>query len=304
MKPATGRATSSTWDTASCPTPTRTTWPAWSTSSTEYDPVKVAVVGGGITGLATAWFLREAADVTIFEAAGRVGGKIRTTDFGGRPVDEGADAFITRTPDGVDLARELGLGDDLVAPAAGHASLWARGRLRRLPPNVLRVPTDLVALARSGILAPPAVARAALDVVLPKRTWTGDRAVAAVIGDRLGRAAAIGLVDPLLGGIHAGHTDDLSIDAVAPQLASAAQKHRSLVLGLRASRPKADPTTPVFLTPRQGVGQLVDRLADKLHEAIVHRSVTAMALAENGCWHLDERGDGDPDSYDAVVLAV
>ena len=92
--------------------------------------MNVAVVGGGIAGLAAAWFLRETADVTVFEAADRVGGKILTTEFGGRPVDEGADAFITRTPDGVDLARELGLGDELVAPAAGQASLWARGRLR------------------------------------------------------------------------------------------------------------------------------------------------------------------------------
>jgi oxygen-dependent protoporphyrinogen oxidase len=265
--------------------------------------VNVAVVGGGITGLAAAWFLREQADVTLFEATGRVGGKIRTSDFCGRPVDEGADAFITRTPDAVDLARQLGLADELVAPAAGHASLWARGRLRPLPPNVLGVPTDLVALARSGILSPAAVARASLDVVLPRRDFTGDRAVADVIGARFGRGAAIGLVDPLLGGIHAGHTDSLSIDAVAPQLAAAARRHRSLSLALAADR-RAAPLPPdgsppsVFLTPRAGVGQLVERLADKLAGLVVDRRVDRIEPGPDGAWLIGDR------TFDGVVLAV
>ena len=261
--------------------------------------MNVAVIGGGITGLAAAWFVRETADVTVFEATARVGGKIRTSDFGGRPIDEGADAFITRTPDGVDRARELGLGDELVAPAAGQASLWARGRLRPLPPNVLGVPTDLVALARSGILPPAAVARAALDLVLPRRAVNGDRAVSDVIGGRLGRGAAIGLVDPLLGGIHAGHTDSLSIDAVAPQLAAAARRHRSLVLGLGAERTRpAGAGGPVFLTPRSGVGQLVERLADKLAGTIEHTRVDRIEPAPGGGWQVAGR------TFDGVVLAV
>jgi oxygen-dependent protoporphyrinogen oxidase len=266
--------------------------------------VNVAVIGGGITGLAAAWFVREDADVTLFEATARLGGKIRTSDFGGLPVDEGADAFITRTPDGVDLARELGLGDDLVAPAVAQASLWARGRLRPLPPNVLGVPTDLLALARSGILAPGGVARAALDLVLPRRSFAGDRAVAEVIGARFGRDAAMGLVDPLLGGIHAGHTDSLSIDAVAPQLAAAARRHRSLSLGLAADRRAApppspgEPPAPVFLTPRAGVGQLVERLSDKLAGLIVHTRIDRVDRGPDGTWIVDGR------TFDGVVLAV
>src|SRR5260221_679494 len=131
-------------------------------------------------------------------------------------------------------APAVGLGDALVAPAAGHASIWARGRLRPLPPNVLGVPTDLVALARSGILGPAAMARASIEPVLPRRTAAGDRAVADVIGARFGRGAAIGLVDPLLGGIHAGHTAALPIDAVAPHLPAPARPPRRLTLGLPA----------------------------------------------------------------------
>jgi oxygen-dependent protoporphyrinogen oxidase len=259
----------------------------------------VAVVGGGITGLAAAWTLRDRADVSVFEA-GELGGKIRTSDLCGHPVDEGPDAFITRTPDGVELARQLGLGDELVAPASGQASLWARGRLRPLPPNVLGVPTDLVALARSGILPPQAVARAALDLVLPRTRFEGDRAVASVIGARLGRGAAIGMVDALLGGIHAGHTDDLSIEAVAPQIGAVARANRSLILGLRTIRASAAaaPAGPVFLSPRRGVGRLVERLRTELGDRVVHQRVDGLTAAAAGTWLIDGR------PFDAVILAV
>src|SRR5439155_19447799 len=136
---------------------------------------RVAVVGGGITGLAAAWFLRDRTDVTVFEASGRAGGKIRTEDFGGLPVEAGPDAFLARTPDAAAWCRELGFGDELVSPATGEAFLWTRGRLRRLPPGLmLGVPTDLWPVARSGILPPAALGRAALDLVLPRSRWDRD----------------------------------------------------------------------------------------------------------------------------------
>src|SRR5204863_2180831 len=116
-------------------------------------PMRVVVVGGGITGLAAAWFLRDRADVTVLEASHRAGGKIRTDDFDGIAVESGPDAFLARVPEAIALCRELGLDDELVAPAAGEAYLWTRGRLRRLPAGLmLGVPTGLVGLARSGIL--------------------------------------------------------------------------------------------------------------------------------------------------------
>ena len=99
---------------------------------------RVAVVGGGITGLATAWYLRTGAglvrpEVTVVDAAGRLGGKIRTEELSGVPAETGPDTFLARVPWAVDLCRELGLGDDLVAPATGTAYVWHGGRLRRLP---------------------------------------------------------------------------------------------------------------------------------------------------------------------------
>ena len=97
---------------------------------------RVAVVGGGITGLATAWFLRQRdVPVTLVEASDRLGGKIETSALGGVPVESGPDTFLARVPWAVDLCRQLGLEDDLVAPATTRAYVWTRGRLRPMPPN-------------------------------------------------------------------------------------------------------------------------------------------------------------------------
>ncbi|MDP9388899.1 MAG: FAD-dependent oxidoreductase, partial [Actinomycetota bacterium] len=119
--------------------------------------VTVAVVGGGITGLAAAWELAGAgAQVTLFEASERLGGRIRTEEVGGRPVDLGPDAFLARVPDAVALCEELGLAGELVHPAAEGAALWTGGRLRRLPAGlVMGAPTrprHLVELVRASLL--------------------------------------------------------------------------------------------------------------------------------------------------------
>ncbi len=249
---------------------------------------EVAVVGGGITGLATAWFLRDRAAVTVYEASGRVGGKIETTSLLGVPVEAGPDTFLARVPWAVDLCKALGLGDELVAPATGKAYVWTRGRLRPLPEGtVLGVPRRLGPLARAGIVSPWGLARAGLDLVLPRPPAGGadDRSVREVIGKRFGPEVVNRLVEPLLGGIHAGRADRLSLAAVAPQVAEAAGRSRSLLLGLR-SGPAAG-NGPVFLGLRGGLQTLVDRLAK---EVDVRLNTPVEPLADLGA--------------DAVVLAV
>jgi oxygen-dependent protoporphyrinogen oxidase len=227
--------------------------------------VNVAVVGGGITGLTAAYRAAQAGHrVTLFEAGDRLGGKLITSEFDGRPVDEGPDAFLARVPHAVELCRELGLADELVAPATGQAFVWTRGRLRPLPEGlVLGVPTDLPALARSGILSWAGMARAGLDVVLPASRLGDDPSVAAVVTARFGREASERLVEPLLGGIHAGRADGLSLASTAPQLA--ASQHRSMLLGLRGTRPSLD--GPVFLSLQGGMGRLAECLAERIEQA-------------------------------------
>lgn len=261
------------------------------------------MVGGGIAGLAAAWELvAQGAEVTLLEPE-RLGGRIRTVPFEGHPVDTGADAFLSRVPHAVRLADELGISSELVAPAAGAALLWTGGRLRPLPPGlVLGAPGRLWPLLSSRILSPGGALRAAMDLVLPATDWAAgtDLPVATVIGRRFGRQVAERLVDPLVGGIHAGRTDELSVSATAPQLAEAARRHRSLLLGLR--RMPAPPPGPLFLAPRGGMGRLVDRLVDALTAegaTFVPETVTAVRQPGPGEVVVEPAG-----SFDAAVLAT
>jgi oxygen-dependent protoporphyrinogen oxidase len=267
--------------------------------------VRVAVVGGGVAGLAAAWEAVSAvpgADVTVFEP-GPLGGKIRTSPFLGRDIDEGPDAFLTRVPQAVDLCDELGLTAQLVAPAAGSSMLWWDGRLRPLPDGlVLGVPRRLGAVVRSGVLSPRGALRAGLDLVLPRRGEPGDADVSVhdLVASRFGDQVAARLVDPLVGGIHAGRIDQLSAAATVPQLVAASRRSRSLMAGLRSSPGPA--AGPVFLTPQGGLGALVDALVAKLGAAgvgIERRQVRS--LGAHPC------GSGavlDGEAYDAAVVAV
>ena len=130
----------------------------------------MAVVGGGIAGLSAAWALatsgRPGTHVVVLESDARLGGKLHTAESAGARVDLGPDAFLARRPEAVALCDELGLDDDLVAPGSRTAYVWARGRLRPLPAGLaLGVPTRLGPLARSGIVSPAGVGRAALDAL-------------------------------------------------------------------------------------------------------------------------------------------
>ena len=226
---------------------------------------RVTVVGGGIAGLAAAWeAVQRGAEVTVLEAGPRLGGKIETGSVGGVPVEHGPDAFLARVPWAVDLCRELDL--DLVAPAVGRALVWSGGRLRPIPEGMLLgVPTGVMDVARSGLLSPRGMARAALDFVLPRTAVDGDVSVGDLVSRRLGREVLDRLVDPLIGGINAGRADRLSAAAVAPQVVAAAKAHRSIVVGARRTRTVSD--GPVFLTVAAGLGVLVDTLVGRLRAA-------------------------------------
>lgn len=271
----------------------------------------VVIAGGGITGLSAAHHLLAAGDaaphVTLLEADDRLGGKIRTVPVGGRPLDVGAEALLTRQPAALALCRELGLGEDLVAPAAGQAFVWL-DRLRPLPPGLLAgAPDGAGAIVRSGALSPKGLLRAGLDLVLPATPVTQDVSIGELVRRRCGDEVLERLIDPLLGGIHAGRCDALSVRATAPQLAMALADHRSLVRGLRAMarNAPAGPGGPPFMTLRGGLRELVDRLAERLEGVDVSLSATVAAIEPASGGRLRVvLADGDELTADDVVLAT
>ena len=263
----------------------------------------VAVVGAGIAGLAAALELtRAGARVVVLEGAGQVGGKVRASDVGGLRVDEGADSMLRRVPWGTDLAAAAGL--PLVSPTAGGASLWTRGRLRPLPTGtVLGVPADLASLARSEVLTAGGLARVTIDLALPGTPLQQDISVGELVGRRLGREVVERLVDPLLGGVYAGHADLLSLQATLPALAATAARHRSVILAARAARGVPTPG-PVFAGVSGGLGALPGALAAQF-DVRLGATVRSLERTPTG-WRLVTGSAADP-SYvvaDAVVLAV
>jgi oxygen-dependent protoporphyrinogen oxidase len=280
----------------------------------------VAVVGGGIAGLAAAHRLGTlGARVTLLESSPVLGGKLARGDLAGLPVDTGAESLLNRRPEAVDLAREVGLGADVRHPEPGPAAVWSRGALRALPPTVLGVPSDLPALARSRVVSGPGVARAAFDRVMP-RTGDPERpdevSVGAYVARRLGTEVRDRLLEPLLGGVYAGHADELSLAAAAPQVLALARARGSLLAAARRARRQAadTPAGPVFAGLVGGVSRLAETVAAAATSAGVTvrtgatvRSVTGLDPRAGGPrWRLLVGRADRPEQVDvdAVVLAT
>jgi oxygen-dependent protoporphyrinogen oxidase len=286
--------------------------------------VDLAVVGAGISGLAAAWEgRRRGARLVVVEAGERPGGKIRTTPFAGGPLDEAADAFLARVPEAVELCAELGIGSELVSPATGSAYVWWDGALRRLPAEqLLGVPTDLDAVAASGLLSPAGVEAARRDLTQGDDRPPGDESVGALVRRRLGDEVLDRLVGPLVGSIYAGDCDRLSLQVSAAQLVAARDRDPddpSLMRSAAALRAEAiDTGRPVFLAPAGGVGRLTDALAASLGDDLrTGAAVTGLertgGRGGGGGWRLWVAGDGAGDDdatrrsaleADAVVLAT
>lgn len=266
---------------------------------------RVVVVGGGITGLTTAFTLWERhVDVELLEASDRLGGKILTTPVRGTRIDAGPDAFLVRQPYLQDLCAELNLTDELVAPAVGSARLWLRGALRPLPKRqYLGVPLDLDEPALADILSPEGLARARQDLDLADNSPVGDESAGALIRRRLGDEVLERLVGPLLGGINAGSADQLSLQAGVPQLAAAAAEDPSLMRSVPAylAGLARDPDAPIFQGHRNGMGQVVDALGLRLTGRVQHdQPVRTLSQTDSG-WRVHARTDVDAE---AVVLTA
>lgn len=275
----------------------------------------LVVVGAGITGLAAAWEASSdpALRVTVLESEQRTGGKVRTSavtldDGTELVIDEGADAFLARVPDAVRLCEELGLRDELTQPAVGRAKVFVDGELRFLPEEtVLGVPTDMDALAASGILSDDGLAAAATELTRTDAAPDDDVAIGPFLVDRYGTELVERVVGPLIGGINAGDIDELSLTAVTPQLAEAAADAGSLSAALARRRPPTSPDTPVFHALLGGSGRLIEALVEQLVERGVELRLGAPVreLGRDGDrWRLQVAGDDEPLAADVVLLTT
>jgi len=264
------------------------------------------VVGGGIAGLVAARGLAATGrDVLLLEASPQVGGKLRSAEVAGLTVDVGAEAMLARRPEGLALAVEVGA--EVVHPTAATSAVWSRGALRSLPRSLMGVPLDLDQLAASGVLSPEGLARAAAETAVGPATGAADEigddvSVGELVAARLGDELVDRLVEPLLGGVYAGHAHRISAAAAVPQLLAMAR--RGSLLEQAAAIPPS--TAPVFASLPGGMGRLPGLVVDGGgFEVRTSATVRALRRTSDG-WALTVGPTTRSETVeaDAVVLAT
>jgi len=285
----------------------------------------VVIVGAGISGLSAAWELSGAetgpnehtARIEIIESAPRVGGTLATTQFAGRSVDLGADGFLARRPEALELVRELGLDDQLEAIDASGAWIYLRDALYELPSGlVLGVPTNVRDLKGLKGLSRGARWHLRRDQWLPRRLLVGeDASIGEIVRTKLGDELSYQFIEPMIGGIQAGRIDELSARSVFPALLNAARQGGSLTKSLRSAGPvnpgPASPrvqSAPLFLTLVDGVGSLATALEQRLKErgVVVRTGVGVSALRRTPAgtypWEVDTPTTTTP--ANAIIMAA
>ena len=274
--------------------------------------MRVAVVGGGVTGLTAALrVVRRAAgaEVTVFEKNAHLGGKILTERVDGFVIEAGADSFLSRKPRGVGLCEELGIAGRLVARRPEHAGTFVRhrGALHPLPEGFTgMIPTRIDSLAESTLLSPEGRAAMAHERAVPAPSEPGEESIAEFITRRFGREVYERIVEPLMAGIHGGDGEQLSLDATFPQLREFERRYGSVVRGLVASREEvAIEDAPPFVSFASGMGEMIAHIASRLGGASIRTGVEVIAVEPRprGGFTL-VLDDGANVGADAVILAA
>ncbi|MCQ6560820.1 protoporphyrinogen oxidase [Paenibacillus mendelii] len=244
-------------------------------------PDRIVVIGGGISGLSSAFYLLQEAEargrklaITIVDPGGRIGGKISTLHRDGFVIERGPDSFMARQKPIIDLAHDLGIAQELVGtnPAAKKTYIVHRGKLLPMPSGlVLSIPTEIGPFMKTGILSWRGKLRAMMDLVLPAQKLPEDESLSSFLSRRIGTEAMERITEPLLACIYAGDLRGLSVQATFPQFREAERKFGSLIRGLREGRSMTTVTAgdkdllpfsaaTDFLTFKGGLGTMVDAL--------------------------------------------
>ncbi len=304
---------------------------AWALTVSQNMPVpkRVAIVGGGIAGLSTAFALVERAGAmgkplhcTVLEGQPAFGGKIVTNHVQGLVVEGGPDSFLTTKPSALALCDRLGLTSQLLNTSQGNgrALTFSRGRLREFPQGLIAmVPTQPGSLFRSGVVSWSGIVRMGAEWWIPVRPETdGEETLAGFFIRRLGAEAFHRLIEPFVAGIYAGDANELSADATFPQFIEWERTHGSLLKGALAMRRArsahgqgATSARTLFASLRGGLGDVITRLSDRLSDAGVSLrcGTTVLAVHSPRQTHPDqpyrlELEGGATVEAEAVVLAT
>ncbi|RJS61683.1 protoporphyrinogen oxidase [Bacillus sp. PK3_68] len=272
---------------------------------------RVVVVGGGITGLAAAYYLQKTAKtsqlplaVTLIEATPRLGGKIRTIKKNGFVIEKGPDSFLARKESVVRLVKDVGLGDQLVHSGAGQRYVLVNDKLHPIPSgSVIGVPTKILPFITTNLFSITGKIRASADFFLPNNHLKNDTSLGGFFRHRLGDEIVENLIEPLLAGIYAGDIDKLSLRATLPQLNETGEKHRSLILGLKEIASALTNESGGLLTLKDGLEELAEAIEGRLEGGSVLKGLRVRQIKrqEDGKFFL-ALNDGERVLADGVIV--
>jgi oxygen-dependent protoporphyrinogen oxidase len=250
----------------------------------------VAIIGGGISGLSTAYYLSKAGlNCTVIEARPQLGGVIQTEHIQNCVVEAGPDSFLAAKPHATDLIRELGMENQVIGSNDHQRKTFIRrrGRMVELPDGVqMLVPTKILPMAMSSLVSWPTKLRMGLEWFRrPHATPERDRSVAEFVAEHYGQEVVDYLAEPLLAGIYGGDPAQLSISSVLGRFVELERKYGSLTRGVLAERPRVTgPRAPLFQTLRGGLGTLVVAVTTALasHARFLHRPVETLERTSAG----------------------
>jgi oxygen-dependent protoporphyrinogen oxidase len=285
---------------------------------TSAPPTKIAVLGGGISGLAAAHRvveLRPEAQVTLLEASDRLGGVLQTERRDGFLVERAADMFITRDRWALDLCRRIGFEDQLIGtqPGKRQSFVVSKGKLVPIPEGfTLMSPARIWPVLTTPLFSPVGKLRMAWEFFTPPKASGDDESLASFAQRRFGREAYERLVQPLIGGIYTADPEKLSMAATMQQFVEMEREHGSLIRGMRrrAGKRKDEGTESgarygLFVAPRDGMSSLIEAIAARLPEGSVRLSSRVERLSRSGDgWELSIAGQSSPQQFDAVIVAT
>jgi protoporphyrinogen/coproporphyrinogen III oxidase len=276
---------------------------------------RVAIVGGGISGLSAAFTLEQRRrndgnlEYTLFESSPRLGGVLRTDLVDGCVVEAGPDSFLTEKPWAADLCRALGIEDQLIGSndAQRKTYILRAGRLVEIPDGLIfMIPTRIWPTIFSPLFSWKTKLRVMREFIHGAAAAQNDESVASLVARHYGEEMVDRLADPLLSGIYGGSAQDLSVRAVLPRFAEMERSHGSLSRAMLQSRKAmANPQVrrPLFTSLKNGMEQLVQATVSRLPAASLLKNTAVQAIRrEGGGWTLSA-GD-QSGNFDAVILAV
>ena len=270
---------------------------------------RVVIIGGGISGLATAYYLNKGgASSTIVESRPRLGGVIQTEKIDGCTIEAGPDSFLSIKPAALDLIGELGLRDDVIGSNDHLRITYVRkgGKLVPLPDGLMMmVPTKILPLLTTPLLSLGTKIRMGMELLRAPKMKAGDESVADFVREHYGQEAVDYLAEPLLSGIYGGDPRELSVTAVLPRFVELATRYGSLTRGVLAARalaPKSLTPAPLFRTLKGGLGQLVDAVEASIRGSVSVRHTRAEAVERTDAG-FRVRLDGDWLEADRLVVA-